>query len=116
MNAPQVESYSFGQMTVDGERHSKDLILLPDRVLPHWWRNQGHRLSVEDLEAIFEAAPDVLVVGTGAYGRMAVPAKTRKAVEDAGIELRADETGEAWQLYNELQQERRTAGAFHLTC
>jgi hypothetical protein len=37
-------------------------------------------------------------------------------VEDAGIELRADETGEAWQLYNELQQERRTAGAFHLTC
>ncbi len=116
MNAPQVESYSFGRMTVDGERHSKDLILLPDRVLPHWWRNQGHQLSPEDLEAVFDAAPEVLVVGTGAYERMTVPSQTREAVEEAGIDLHVDETGEAWQLYNNLQQEKRTAGAFHLTC
>lgn len=116
MSAPQVESYSFGEMVVDGEAYTNDLILLPDRVLPNWWRDQGHRLSVADLEEVLDAQPEVLVVGTGAHGVMEVPQETRRAVEDAGIALEIAQTGDAWRTYNDLQEERRTAGAFHLTC
>jgi hypothetical protein len=116
MGAPKVESYRFGHMVVDGEEHTNDLILLPDRVVGNWWRNEGHRLSADDLDAVFDAQPEVLVVGTGAHGVMAVPQKTRQAVTDAGIELRVAETGEAWNTYNRLQDERKAAGAFHLTC
>lgn len=116
MRDPQVESYSFGHIVVEGEEHTNDLILLPDRVFPNWWRDQGHRLSADDLEAVFEAQPEVLVVGTGASGVMDVPRETRQAVRDAGIELEVARTGEAWRRYNDLQQGRPTAGAFHLTC
>ncbi len=116
MRNPQVDSYSFGQMVVEGEEHTNDLILLPDRVVPNWWRDQGHRLSADDLEAVFEAQPEVLVVGTGASGVMDVPRETRRAVRDAGIELEIARTGEAWRRYNDLQQGRPTAAAFHLTC
>ncbi len=116
MTEPQVQSYSFGRMVVDGEEHTKDLILLPDRVIPNWWRDEGHRLSADDLTPIFDAQPEVLVVGTGANGAMAVPRETREAVEEAGIELKGARTGEAWRMYNELQGRRTTAGAFHLTC
>jgi hypothetical protein len=116
MGAPRVESYAFGRMVVDGEKHTNDLILLPDRVEGNWWRNEGHRLSADDLDPVFDAEPDVLVVGTGANGVMDVPRETREAITDAGIELRIAKTGEAWRTYNDLQDERRAAGAFHLTC
>jgi len=103
-------------MVVNGEKHSKDLILLPNRVMGNWWRNQGHRLSPDDLQAVFDAEPEVLVVGTGAYGRVKVPQATRQAIEAQNIDLRVAETGEAWQIYNDSQKQRPTAGAFHLTC
>ncbi|MFW6115633.1 MAG: Mth938-like domain-containing protein [Chloroflexota bacterium] len=116
MPQPHVESYNFGHMVVDGQEHTNDLILLPDRVIPNWWCDQGHRLSAGDLEQVVDAQPEVLVVGTGASGVMDVPAETRRAVEEAGIELHVARTGQAWKRYNQLQEERPTAGAFHLTC
>ena len=116
MKSPKIQDYRFGQMVVDGERHTRDLILLPDRVVANWWRKAGHRLGVEDLRKVLDAAPEVLVVGTGARGLMDVPWETRQAVEAADIELRTARTGDAWQTYNDLRERRRTAGAFHLTC
>jgi hypothetical protein len=116
MQGPEIKEYQFGQMVVDGTRHTRDLILLPDRVVANWWRKEGHRLDVEDLREVLEAAPRVLVVGTGAHGLMKVPDETRQAVEAAGVELRAARTGEAWRLYNDLREQQPTAGAFHLTC
>jgi hypothetical protein len=103
-------------MVVDEETYTQDLILLPDRVAANWWRKDGHRLDVEDLQEVLDAAPDVVVVGTGAYGRMQVPKETQQAIEAAGIELQAARTNQAWQTYNDLRERRRTAGAFHLTC
>jgi len=103
-------------MVVDGQTHTHDVILLPDRVVANWWRKQGHRLEVTDLQEVLNAAPEVLVVGTGAYGAMKVPQETKDALEAAGIELRTAHTGDAWHVYNDLREQRRTAGVFHLTC
>ena len=116
MSAPRVESYGFGQMVVDGEKYTNDLILLPDRVVPNWWREDGHRLSAKDLNEVFATKSEVLLVGTGAYGAMKVPQETRQAMQETGIELRITETDKAWRVYNELREKRKTAGAFHLTC
>jgi hypothetical protein len=113
---PEIKDYKFGQMVVNEEQHTRDLILLPNRVVANWWRKSGHRLDVDDLRQVLDAAPEVLVVGTGAYGMMNVPPETQQAVEAAGIELQAARTGEAWQTYNDLRERRWTVGAFHLTC
>jgi len=113
---PTIQSYCFGRMVVDGQQHTKDLILLPCRVVSGWRRREGHRLAAEDLEEVLAARPEVLVVGTGAHGLMKVPEETRWAVEGAGIELQAAPTGMAWRVYNDLREQRRAAGAFHLTC
>jgi len=113
----QIDDYQFGCMVVDGKAYREDLILLPDGVRGNWWRERGHSLSVADLAEVFEAAPEVLVVGTGAHSVMKVPEETRRAVEEAGIEPVTECTGEAVERYNALAAEdRRLAGAFHLTC
>ena len=116
MAAPRIEDYRFGHIVVDGQSYENDLILLPDRIVSGWWREKGHRLKAGDLEAVLEAAPEVLVVGRGAFGRLSVSGKAERALEAAGIELIAQPTGEAVQTYNRLRQERRAAAALHLTC
>jgi hypothetical protein len=116
MNVPRIESYRFGNLVVDGQSHQRDVIILPWQVLGGWWRTEGHALHPEDLEAVFEAAPDLLVVGQGANGLMQVTAETSLALEAAGIELVAQPTEEACQTYNRQCERRSVAAALHLTC
>ena len=65
----RLESYSFGRVTVDGSEQSRDLIVLPDRVVTNWWRLDGHSLVMEDLEDVLDSLPERLILGVGAYGR-----------------------------------------------
>jgi len=116
MPAPQIESYRFGRIVVDGQTHHKDVIILPDRVIGGWWRKEGHALHPDDLEAVFEAAPEVLVVGQGASGLMWVAQETRQALQAAGIKLVALPTKEPVEMYNATREERAVAAALHLTC
>jgi len=36
-----IDSYQFGQITVDGISYSSDVIILGDTVQSNWWREQG---------------------------------------------------------------------------
>lgn len=114
--SPAIEHYRFGAITVGGQRHTRDLIILPEHIVAGWWRKEGHALHPGDLTAVFETAPEVLVVGTGAYGMMRVTEETRRALETAGIRLIAAPTTEAVKTYNELREETRIAAALHLAC
>lgn len=112
----RIESYSFGRIKIGGREYTNDVIVFPDSVRDEWWRKEGHSLSLEDISEVMEADPDVIVVGTGAYGRMDVPQDTRKKVESQGIELIDKETEDACDIYNELKDKKKVVGAFHLTC
>jgi hypothetical protein len=116
MSAPQIETYRFGRIVVDSQVHTKDLIILPDRIVGDWWRKEGHRLLPADLESVLAARPDVLVVGKGAYGRVRIAPETRQALQEAGIELIAQSTTKAWRTYNQLRLQQRVAAALHLSC
>jgi hypothetical protein len=67
---PRIERYRFGHVVVDGEEQTRDVIVLPERVLTDWWRADGHRLVLADLGEVIDELPERLVVGTGAYGQM----------------------------------------------
>ncbi len=113
----QIESYSFGVMKVDGREYRQDLIIFPDKVRSKWWRRQGHSLAVQDVCDVIEFKPELLVVGTGDSGMMAIPAATEKALQDAGIKVIAQNTGQARSIFNEqIKKGKNVVGAFHLTC
>lgn len=116
MTTPHIESYQFGHIVIDGQSHDRDVIILPDRVLGGWWRKEGHALHTEDLEPVFRARPEVLIVGQGAYGRMRITPDTRRALTAASIELIALPTEKACQVYSTMREEKATAAALHLTC
>jgi hypothetical protein len=118
----RLEEYSFGSLFVDGREESRDVIVLPDRVVRDWWRRDGHSLVLDDLADVLDDLADVLdelperlVVGTGAYGRMRPDPRTLDELRARGVEVEALPTAEAVRRYAELDP-RRTAAALHLTC
>jgi len=115
--APTIERYDFGRVTVDGRDYRADVIILPDRLVPDWWRLEGHSLAPEDLREVVAAGVKTLIVGTGGYGVMKVPDDTVTFLESRGIKVEAYETPRAVRRYNELAAAgEAVAAALHLTC
>ena len=116
MTAPKIETYRFGHLVVDGQTHSKDLIILPEQVVGGWWRREGHAVHPEDLAVVLDADPEILIVGQGAYGRMRVTPEAKQSLQAASIELITQPTEHACQTYNQVREQKRVAAALHLTC
>jgi hypothetical protein len=113
----RIGSYSFGRMEVGGRTYENDLIVYPDRVEPGWWRKEGHSLAPEDLKSVVDHAPDILIIGTGDQGRMAVPPETVSFLREKDIKVVSGPTGKMCRVFNEeMEKNRKAAGAFHLTC
>ncbi len=111
----RIEHYDFGTIIIDGKCYTNDLKILRGRIIPNWWRREGHVLNVEDVEDILEARPRVLVVGTGFSGLMSVAHNLREELEHRGIKLIAMPTRNACEEFNSLAGED-VAFAAHLTC
>jgi hypothetical protein len=111
----RLENYGFGRVTVDGREQTRDLIVLPGRVVTDWWRREGHSLAIEDLEGVLDELPGRLVLGVGAHGRLDPDPAVIAQLERRGVAVECLRTDAAVRRYGELD-ERRTAAALHLTC
>jgi hypothetical protein len=69
----KIDSYSFGRIVIEGQAYTSDVVIYRDRVDASWWRKEGHRLHADDIAEALNAHPDVLIIGTGYEGVMAVP-------------------------------------------
>ena len=111
----RIQDYSFGRIVVDGHEETRDLIVLPDRVIRNWWRQDGHSLVLDDLEQVLDELPEQLIVGTGAYGRLEPNPDAIAELERRGVQVEALPTEEAVRRYAALNP-AATAAALHLTC
>jgi hypothetical protein len=112
---PEIEGYAFGRVTVDGREETRDVIVLPERLVRGWWRKEGHSLVLEDLEEVLDELPERLLIGTGAHGRMRPEPGALETLRARGIEVEVLPTADAVQRYTRLDP-RKTAAALHLTC
>jgi hypothetical protein len=114
-----IESYEFGEMVIDGKRYTSDLIIFPERIVDGWWRKEGHKVHIEDLETILghDPKPELLVLGTGYHGLVEVQIEVRNTLKSREIGLTAQPTKKACQTFNKLlKSNKQIVGAFHLTC
>ena len=110
-----IDCYQFGEIVIKGKKYASDVIICPSGV-SSWWRKEGHQLHIEDLAKVIKEKPEVLVVGTGKYGIVAVLPETQQWLEEHGVELIAQDTDQACRTYNQLCSSRKVMAALHLTC
>jgi len=111
-----IESYSFGSITIDGKSYRSDLIIYPDYIDDTWWRVEGHKLCLKDIDSALEASPETLVIGCGASNILKISAEVKRELGSRGIELIAADTAEACQAHNRLADKKRVVTCLHLTC
>lgn len=111
-----ISEYKFGKMRIGGQSFNRDIIILPDRIIPNWWRIEGHLLQLEDLEGYLDQIPELIIIGTGKYGMMKVADELIQWLEVRKIKLFVEKTDLAVQEYNNLPDNSNIVAAFHLTC
>lgn len=112
----KIEHYSFGKIIVNGKTYTKDLIIYPEKINPSWWRKEGHLLQIEDLREVLSEKPDVLIIGTGYSGVMKVPEEVIRELKARDIEVIAEITPRAVEIFNLRDKAKKTIAALHLTC
>jgi len=111
----RINGYRSGRLTVDGREVTRDVIVLPGRVIENWWRREGHELAWMDLEDVADELPERLVVGTGADERMRPDPEVFDRLKERGVEVECLPTDRAVARFAELDP-AMTAAALHLTC
>ncbi len=109
----KVDSYKFGEIVIDREKYTNDVIVFKDHIM-EWWRKEGHLLQVEDITKVIKEKPDVLIIGTGAYGAMKVDDKVEEEMKNKGIKLIKKKSKEACEEFNRTKE--NAILAIHLTC
>jgi hypothetical protein len=110
-----IGDYRFGHVAVDGREETRDVIVLPSRVVRDWWRRDGHALVREDLDEVLDELPERLIVGMGAASRMRPDGSLLDLLRDRGVEVECLPTDRAVARFAALDP-ARTAAALHLTC
>ncbi len=112
-----INDYLFGSITINNQSYRSDVIIYPDRVDANWWRKEGHALYPADIKEVIVQNPEVLVVGTGAYGVLKVSKEVYEIAAEKGIELIVCKTPDACKEFNYLIQSGKIViAALHLTC
>jgi hypothetical protein len=111
----EIDGYRFGRVTIDGREETRDVIVLPGRVVRGWWRKGRARARARGSRRGARRASRALLVGTGAYGQMRPDPATLETLRARGIEVEVLPTADAVQPYSQLDP-RKAAAALHLTC
>ena len=119
-----IEEYRFGEITINGKTYHHDVEVRWTGEVLEWWRKASHIIDVEDIKRALEENPEVIVIGTGESGIAKVTERAQKEIEERGIKLIIDITGEAVKTFNIIKEESESGegkqtkiiGLFHLTC
>ncbi|MCM8610568.1 Mth938-like domain-containing protein [Accumulibacter sp.] len=103
-------AYGDDHVVVNGIRHSCNLAVLPDRLLPEWTLASFETLSIADFELLAGLDADIVLLGTGKRLRFPRPELLLPLVRaQRGLEVM--DLAAACRTYNVLVGEGRRVAA-----
>lgn len=112
----EITQYDFGCIKINGHLYTSDVVLANGMIRDGWWRVVSDTLSPDDLDDILIDSPDILIIGTGYYGRLTLKPEVRTTLAKRRVTLHALPTREAVALYNRLQRDNAAVvAALHVT-
>ncbi len=112
-----IDRCAFGTLLINGTPYGDDLMIRPDgTIISPWRRRRGHQLSMDDLEELIDASPDVIVMGTGMNGGVVPDSGLKDQLAHLTIEFIPEPNDRAVRIFNDLVQKKRVGAGFHLTC
>ena len=111
-----INDFEFGRITINTKVFTSDIIIFPEKLAENWWREEGHKLQLNDIQDILEYYPEVFIIGTGTNSMMRVTDAVIQILNKRNIEYHILPTPRAVELHNQLSAKNRVVTALHLTC
>ncbi len=110
----KIQGYEFGKIKINEQEIDYD-IALTDESIEKWWRKTSHNVEPSDVKEFIEKyKPELVIFGNGHDGMMQVPEETKKFIQEKGIEIIVQKTGEAVKIFN--KENKKKIAFLHLTC
>ena len=118
---PQIMKSTFGSIEVEGDEYNHDIIIRLDgsilkrkKKLSKKKFGTSHKISIQEMEYIFEEGASSLVVGSGQYGQVRLSRKAEAFLHERNCSVQLAPTQQAIELWNE--SEPGSIALFHVTC
>lgn len=103
-------AYGDSYVAVNNEKHEKNLILLPEKLITEWSTASIETLTDADMAKLLELGTEIILLGTG--NRLRFPAgPLMRPFAPAGIGLEVMDIQAACRTYNILASEGRHVAA-----
>lgn len=109
-----IESISMGKMLFKGKVSRSDTIVYSDKMNTKWWIKSRNCIEICDLEEVYAAGPEVVVVGLGFMMPITISDEAVSDMKNRGIEVFVEKSEAAADLFNEHTGKKKTVGLFHL--
>ena len=103
-------AYGDDYVAVNHEKHAKNLILLPESIIPEWTAANIGNLSEADMQKLLQLGTEIILLGTGKRLRFP-PGALLRPFAPAGIGLEIMDLQAACRTYNILAAEGRKVAA-----
>ena len=103
-------AYGEDYVAVNKEKHSKNLIVLPESIIFEWSTATPATLAGNDMAKLLELGSEIILLGTGRYQRFP-PGALMRPFAPAGIGLEIMDLRAACRTYNILAAEGRKVAA-----
>lgn len=123
----RIEASSFGRISINGEEYDHDVVIFPDKIEKRkkWITKEkhgtSHKFTCEEMEEYLKRVDtdemEVVVVGTGQYGRLGLLDEVKELLDEKGIKAVEMKTPQAAERFTEGKESRdQRLGIFHVTC
>lgn len=103
-------AYGEDYVAVNQEKHSKNLIVLPESIILDWCTATPGTLGESDMQKLLELGTEIVLLGTGNRLRFP-PGALLRPFAPAGIGLEVMDSPAACRTYNILASEGRKVAA-----
>ena len=121
MIRPQIDAAAFGSIFIEGREIGNDVILRLDgsirkrkKKLSKRVYGTSHTISCEEMRFIFEKGAELLIIGTGHYGRVVLSDEAGSYLKKHGCRVKLEATPDAIHSWNRARE--KTIALFHVTC
>jgi hypothetical protein len=117
----KIDKFNFGLITIDGEKHRRDVLIFSDGTVKHRKGGFGvfgsHNIKREEVEELVRGEPEAIIVGTGMDGKAKLASGVEKWAKERNLSLIVQPSREALAKLNELTgQKKKIAALIHITC
>ena len=110
-----VDYVKFGEVMVDGKVYYSDMVIWSDGEKE--FIEKTHMIGMEAFSRLLRKKPDMVVIGTGEYGRVRISDDVVQKAKRRGIKLFVETSPKAADIFNGLAATGKNAVFFvHTTC